>query len=300
MFLSLAAGRDGFEVKLVNCCSKQRLHGKQNEQLGGHVKLMYQTLSSTIRRTERMLVKVPEMTIYFWIVKLLTTGMGEVTSDYLVYHMNQFLAVTLGALGLAVALWIQFSVRRYVAWIYWLVAVMVSIFGTMAADATHIVLGVPYWASTLTFTIVLAIVFMLWYRSEKTLSIHSIYTARREVFYWLTVLVTFALGTATGDMTAMTLHLGYLNSGILFTILMLLPAIGFWLFRLNGIFAFWFAYIMTRPVGASYADWMSVPKSLGGLAYGKAPVAVVLTIIIALLVGFLTITRRDIKNRAIY
>jgi uncharacterized membrane-anchored protein len=241
------------------------------------------------------LTKVPEITIYFWIVKLLTTAMGEAFSDFLVYHMNPFLAVVLGGIGLVASLILQFAVRRYIAWIYWLVVVMVAIFGTMVADAAHIVLGIPYLASTIAFVIILVIVFTVWYSLEKTLSIHSIYTRRRELFYWMAVLATFALGTAAGDMTAMTFNLGYLTSGILFAILFALPALGYWLFGLNAIFSFWFAYIMTRPLGASFADWFGVPKSVGGLGFGRGFVSAVLTVLIIIFVCYLTVTRKDVQ-----
>jgi uncharacterized membrane-anchored protein len=191
---------------------------------------------------------------------------------------------------------LQFSVRRYVTWIYWLVVVMVSIFGTMAADVLHVVLGIPYFASTTFFVVVMTIIFVTWFSIEKTLSIHSIYTRRREVFYWSTVLGTFALGTAAGDMTAITMHLGYFSSGIMFAILLVIPALGYWLFGLNGIFAFWFAYIMTRPVGASFSDWISVSHSRGGLGLGEGPVSLGLTIIIILFVGYLAASRKDVKD----
>ncbi|MCL6454281.1 MAG: hypothetical protein K6T78_11780 [Alicyclobacillus sp.] len=248
-----------------------------------------------IRYVPTALTKVPEVTLWFWIVKLLSTAMGEAISDDLVYHINPYVAVGLGAVGLVVSLVLQFAVRRYIAWVYWLLVSMVAIFGTMVADATHIVLGVPYWVSTLTFLAILAVVFTAWAKVEKTLSIHSIFTPRREMFYWATVLSTFALGTAAGDMTAVTLHLGYLASGILFSVLFLLPGVLHFAFRLNGIFAFWFAYVMTRPVGASFADWLSVPHSAGGLNYGKGPVGLVLLCLIVLLVTFLSITRRDVQ-----
>ncbi|WP_345788494.1 hypothetical protein [Desulfosporosinus acidiphilus] len=229
-----------------------------------------------------------------WIVKLLTTAMGESTSDYLVNNINPYLAVILGAVGFVIALILQFSVRKYVAWVYWLLVVMVAIFGTMVADVIHIVLGVPYYASTIAFAIILTVVFSTWYKVEKTLSIHSIYTRRREVFYWAAVLATFAMGTATGDMTAMTLNLGYLASGILFIVLFVLPAVGYFLFGLNEIFAFWFAYIMTRPLGASFADWFGKPKGITGLGYGDGIVVAVLTILIVIFVGYLSVTRRDV------
>lgn len=247
---------------------------------------------------KKLVSKVPEITIFFWIVKLLTTAMGEATSDYLVYHINPYLAVTLGGVGFVMALVLQFIARKYVAWVYWILVVMVAIFGTMVADVTHIVLGVPYYLSTIAFAIILTIVFMIWSKVEKTLSIHSIYTRRREMFYWATVLATFALGTAAGDMTATTLHLGYLASGILFAILFLLPVAGYYFIRLNSIFAFWFAYVMTRPLGASFADWFGKSPSISGLGYGDGPVAAVLLVLIVMFVGYLSVTRLDVQSHS--
>jgi uncharacterized membrane-anchored protein len=155
----------------------------------------------------RAMRKVPEVTIYFWIIKLLSTAMGESTSDYLVFHINPYIAVAIGSIGLIASLALQLLVRRYVAWIYWLAVVMVAIFGTMAADVIHVVLGIPYLVSTVFFAVVLAVVFVVWYGSEKTLSIHSINTSRRELFYWATVITTFALGTRIPNwyMTALPL-----------------------------------------------------------------------------------------------
>lgn len=253
------------------------------------------SISDNMHQAQRVLTKVPEITIFFWITKVLTTGMGEVFSDYLVNHINPIIAVALGGIGLVGSLVLQFSIRRYVAWIYWLVVVMVSIFGTMAADVVHIVLGIPYIASTTFFTVVLAAIFITWYAYEKTLSIHSIFTIRREAFYWITVLGTFALGTAAGDMTASTMHLGYFSSGLLFAVMLAIPALGYWLFRKNEIIAFWFAYIMTRPVGASFSDWISVSHTRGGLGLGEGPVSLCLTIVIVILVGYLTVTRKDVN-----
>lgn len=258
--------------------------------------LMNQPNSAIRDEGKRILTKVPQITIYFWIVKLLTTAMGESTSDYLVYHINPYAAVILGFIAFVIALSLQFAVRKYIAWIYWLLVVMVAIFGTMVADVTHIVFGVPYYASTIAFAIILTVVFTTWYRVEGTLSIHSIHTRRREVFYWAAVLSTFAMGTATGDMTATTLHLGYLPSGILFIVLFLLPGIGYFLSRRNPIFAFWFAYVMTRPLGASFADWFGKPKSITGLGYGDGIVAGVLTLLIVMFVGYLTISKKDVQR----
>jgi len=240
--------------------------------------------------------KVPEVTIFFWIIKLLTTAMGESTSDYLVFHINPYIAVAVGGIGLIVSLVLQLLVRRYVAWIYWLAVVMVAIFGTMAADVLHVVLGIPYIVSTIFFADVLAAVFVVWYASERTLSIHSINSPRRELFYWATVMATFALGTAAGDLTASTLGLGYFSSGVLFAVLFAVPALAYWLFGLNEIAAFWFAYIMTRPLGASFADWFGKP-SLGGLGLGDTKVALVLTILIIGFVGYLTVTHKDMKGQ---
>jgi uncharacterized membrane-anchored protein len=189
---------------------------------------------------------------------------------------------------------LQARARRYVAGIYWLAVVMVSIFGTMAADILHVGFGIPYLVSTAFYVVVLAGVFLAWQRSEGTLSIHSITTPRREIFYWTTVCATFALGTATGDLTARTLNLGYLLSGVLFAAVMLVPAIGYRRFRLNGVFAFWFAYVVTRPLGASFADWVGVSHARGGLAVGTGLVSVVLAAAIAALVGYLAVTKCDV------
>ena len=241
--------------------------------------------------------KVPEVTTLFWIVKLLTTGMGETTSDYLVYHINPYLAVMLGGVGLVVSLLLQFTVRRYIPWIYWLAVVMVAIFGTMAADVVHIVLGVPYLVSSVCFAAALAVIFVSWYVSERTLSIHSITTRRREIFYWATIMATFALGTAVGDMTASTLSLGYLFSGVLFAVLFALPAVGYRYLGLNEIFAFWFAYIMTRPLGASFADWFGKPQSFSGLGLGTGPISLALAVVIIGFVGYLTVTGKDSPRR---
>jgi uncharacterized membrane-anchored protein len=170
---------------------------------------------------------------------------------------------------------------------------MVSVFGTMAADVVHIALGVPYAVSTVVFAVVLAAVFVVWYRTEGTLSIHSIRTRRRELFYWLTVLTTFALGTAAGDLTASTMHLGYFASGVLFAVVIAVPAVAHWRLGLNAITAFWFAYIVTRPLGASFADWLGVPPSRRGLDLGTGPVTLTLALVIAVLVGYLTVTHSD-------
>nr|BFE60070.1 membrane protein [Dactylosporangium thailandense] len=233
------------------------------------------------------------MTALFWVIKVLTTGMGETASDFLAHTIAPPVAVGLGGLGFAAALILQFRVRRYLAGVYWLAVIMVSVFGTMAADVLHVGLGVPYLLSTIGFAIALAAILVVWYASERTLSIHSITTPRRECFYWATVLATFALGTAAGDLTAMTFGWGYLLSGVIFTVAIAVPALAFRIGRLNAVAAFWAAYVITRPLGASFADWMGVSHERGGLGLGTGPVTAAWAVLIVVLVGYLAVTRTD-------
>ncbi|MGV9704566.1 COG4705 family protein [Streptomyces sp. NPDC003483] len=239
--------------------------------------------------------KVPEVTVYFWIIKVLTTGMGETASDFLAHLLGPVPSVGLGGVALVAALAVQFTVRRYVAWIYWTAIVMVSVFGTMAADVLHVGLGVPYALSTPFFMAALAVVFVLWYRREGTLSIHSIHTRRREAFYWAAVLATFALGTAAGDLTA-TIGLGYLGSAVVYGVAIAVPAIAHRWGGLNAVGAFWAAYVITRPLGASVADWMAVGRDRGGLALGLGPVTLSWTVAILGFVGYLAVSRKDIQH----
>ncbi len=240
-------------------------------------------------------LRVPEITAYFWIVKALSTAMGESTSDYLVHAMPPAVAVCLGFVGFTAALAVQFSKRRYIAWAYWLAVVMVGVFGTMAADVLHVGLGVPYFASTALYAVVLVAVFATWQRTEGTLSMHSIDTPRRELFYWAAIVTTFALGTALGDVTAVSLNLGYALSMLVFACVIAIPALGSWKFRWNPILSFWFAYVVTRPLGASFADWVGKPSSAGGLGFGSGRVSVALTIVIAALVVYLGVTHDDVQ-----
>ncbi|MGI3784338.1 MAG: COG4705 family protein [Janthinobacterium lividum] len=240
-----------------------------------------------------MLNKVPEITLVFWIIKVLTTGMGEAASDWAINMGDGIpglgLAVTLGldvALFVAVLAW-QLAVRRYIPAVYWLAVAAVAVFGTGVADILAYVVGVPLWLFCTVAVIAIGVNFVVWYAREQTLSIHAIDTRRRERFYWTTVFLTFALGTSLGDLSASAWHLGFLGSGILFAVVIALPAVAYRL-GANATLTFWAAYIVTRPLGASFADWFSVPPSEGGLGLGAGWVALVSAIVIAGLVGWLT------------
>jgi uncharacterized membrane-anchored protein len=245
-----------------------------------------------VTSVKRGLSRVPEVTALFWVIKVLTTGMGETTSDFLNHRFSPYLVVSVAFFIFAASLLWQFSQRRYVVGVYWFAVTMVSVFGTMAADVLHVGLGIPYIVSTIFYSIVLTVIFVVWYALEKTLSIHSITTFRREFFYWATVTATFAFGTAAGDLTATTLKLGYFGSGVMFAIIIAIPAIAHRAFRMNAILAFWFAYVTTRPLGASFADWLGVPPKRHGLNLGTGSVSVVLALIIAALVTYLAIGTR--------
>jgi len=239
-------------------------------------------------------LKVPARIVAtFWAIKLLTTAFGESTSDYLVHNVNPYLAVIGGFVVFVAAMALQLRTDRYVPWIYWLAVGMVAVFGTMAADVVHIEFGVPYIASTIMFAILLAAAFWSWSRSEHTLSIHSITTIRRELFYWVAVLATFAMGTALGDLAAYTFNLGFLSAGIVFAVLFALPGLAFYLLRVNAILAFWAAYVMTRPLGASFADWTGKDRNAGGLGIGDGTIAAILAALIIAGVAYLTMSRTD-------
>jgi uncharacterized membrane-anchored protein len=242
-----------------------------------------------------MAAKVPEIIAIFWLVKILTTAGGEVTSDYLKTYGN------FGGGGVEIAMFVigivlQFGTRRYRAFAYWFLAYAIATAGTGIADFMHLDLHIPYLGTTILWAVILVAVFRVWYRSEGTLSIHSITTQRREAFYWATVFATFALGTALGDFTATSLNMGYLPSGIFFTAVILIPAIGWRYFGWNSIAAFWMAYIVTRPLGASFSDWISKPSHLTGLGFGNGPTALLFAIVTALLVAYLAIRQPDIQQ----
>jgi len=244
----------------------------------------------------KLVRKVPEITLIFWVAKVLTTAMGESTSDYIVFKINPYAAVIMGFAAFVIALIIQFKAKKYVPWIYWLTVTMVAIFGTMAADVLHIQLGVPYVVSTVFFACALVVIFALWHRLEHTLSIHSINNFRRETLYWAAVLATFALGTAAGDWTAVSLGLGYFTSGLVFVGIFAIPALGYRLFGLNSVLAFWSAYIVTRPLGASFADWFGKPTAVGGRGLGDGIVALILALLIVTCVAYMQLNRREEKR----
>ena len=248
--------------------------------------------------TRHTLLRVPEITVLFWVIKGLSTAMGESVSDYLVHAINPVVAVSGTFVAFVVTLVIQFSRQRYDAWTYWFTVVMVGVFGTMAADVFHVVLKVPYTASTIFYGLILAAVFVAWRLVEKTLSIHSIDSPLREAFYWAAVAATFAMGTALGDLTAYTLHLGYFVSAAVFAGAIAAPAIGFRSLRWNAVFSFWFAYVMTRPLGASIADGLGKPRSVSGLGVGDGAVSIACGILIFVLVAYLARTKSDVQTPA--
>ena len=240
--------------------------------------------------------KVPEIDPMFWVLKLLTTALGESISDALIKRFAPVPVVLCTAVVfVAVLLW-QLRQPIYRTAPYWSAVVMVGIFGTMVADAVHVALGVPYIVSSVAFALALVVVFVAWSKVEHTLSIHSITSSRRECFYWAAIISTFALGTAVGDLTAITLHLGYLASGLAFLVAFALPGLAFRARRFAAIPAFWTSYVLTRPLGASFADLMGKPVSAGGEGWQSARVAVALALLFAL--GVAVQRRRDLRRAA--
>jgi uncharacterized membrane-anchored protein len=231
--------------------------------------------------------KVPAVRPYFWVVKLLTTAMGEAVSDFVVLDVNKYLGVVLGFAVFVVAIVWQFRTPRYKTWPYWTAVSMVAVFGTMAADVMHVVLGLAYMVSAVFYAVCLIATFVTWYWSEGTLDIHSIVTPRREVFYWLAVIFTFAMGTALGDLFATTFHLGYLASAFVFTALICVPLIA-WRLGASPVLTFWVAYILTRPIGASFADFFGMPKDISGMGFGHGAVSVVTLILVLASIVYLS------------
>ncbi|RZS89852.1 putative membrane-anchored protein [Motilibacter rhizosphaerae] len=251
-------------------------------------------LPASLRR-EPLTAKVPEVTAVFWVIKVLTTGMGEAASDYL-GKTSIILGGIVGLGGFVLALWLQLRSRTYSTFTYWSAVAMVAVFGTMVADVLHVATDLSYWVTSAFYALLVAACFVVWHRSEGTLDIHSITTARRERFYWCTVLATFALGTAVGDLTGMTVGLGFFASGILFAVAILVPLVA-WRLGANAVAMFWTAYVLTRPLGASFADWMGKEHSIGGgLGWGDGTVTLLALGLIVALVAVVAVRGGDAQH----
>lgn len=245
--------------------------------------------------------KVPEVTICFWIIKVLITGANVWAPDYLIRHFGTMIVAGLGGVVLVAVLALQFSVRRYSAWVYWLAVAAVSVAGTMAGNGLHAEFGVPYSICAACYLVVLVAILVTWRASEKTLSLRSIDTPQREAFYWAAVLSAFALGGAVGHLTATAaFSLGSSPPAhlISFATLTAVLTLAWWRFGMNPVLAFWSAYVVTRPLGAGLAIWLAAPNSAGGLGMGPWSVSLGLTIVVISLVAYLAATRNDIQEPA--
>lgn len=244
----------------------------------------------------QMANKVPEVTLYFWVIKVLCTTVGETAADLLNADLGLGLVTTSYVMAglLVIALVVQFRTRSYVPGVYWLSVVLISVVGTLITDNLTDNLGVPLETTTAVFAVALVLTFAAWYLSERTLSIHTIRTSRREAFYWLAILFTFALGTAAGDLTAERLNVGYWLSAVLFAGVIAAVAVGHYWLDLNAVWSFWIAYVLTRPLGASLGDYLSQPRADGGLVLGAVGTSVLFLAVILALVVFLSRTKRDV------
>ena len=253
-------------------------------------------MDSGIKNTGKQLLnKVPQVTLFFWIIKVLCTTVGETFADFLNVNLGFGLtgtSITMGIL-LAIALFFQFRAKKYIPSIYWISVVFISVFGTLVTDNLTDKMGIRLETSTIIFTILLLLTFYLWYTKEKTLSIHSIFTTRREVFYWFTILFTFALGTASGDLMAEGLGLGYLNTGLIVAAIIAITIIAQKL-KLNSVLSFWIIYIMTRPLGASIGDYLSQPAKYGGIGLGATLTSVIFLLGILVIILYFTFTKKDV------
>ncbi len=252
------------------------------------------TSTATSRVTATMLNKVPEVTVYFWIIKILCTTVGESFADYINATLGFGLTNTtlLFSAALVVAGVAQFRARKYIPAIYWLVVVLVSVVGTLLTDNLTDGQGVPLWVSTTCFSVLLALVFGVWYARERTLSIHSIVTTPREAFYWLTVLVTFALGTAAGDWTLDLTGWGP-GKSVLLPLGLIVAILAAWKAGAGPVLSFWLAYILTRPLGANIGDYLGSNKADGGLGLGTLGTSVLFLGTITAVIVYLTVTQKD-------
>jgi len=241
----------------------------------------------------RLINRVPKVTIDFWLIKLLAVTVGETAADYLALNLGLGLSTTSAIMSsfLAVALLLQFARRRYVPWSYWLAVVLISIVGTLITDNLVDNMGVELETSTIVFAAALITTFAIWYALERTLSIHTIFTTRREIFYWLAILFTFSLGTAAGDLVAEEFGLGYLSTGLMFGAVIGFIGVAYYVLNMDGILAFWLAYIFTRPLGASFGDLLSQPSEFGGFGFGTIVTSVIFLTCIAVVVFYMTITQ---------
>ena len=247
-----------------------------------------------------MLNKVPLVTLFFWIIKILATTVGETGADFLNFNLGLGLSLTslLAAALLVVGLIVQFRRDRYVPWVYWLSVVFLSVVGTLITDNLSDNFGVSLYVSTAVFAVALAVTFIAWYRSERTLSIHSITTTRREAYYWAAILFTFALGTAAGDLVSEQMGMGYARSGLIFGGIIAVITLSYYTLKLNGVLAFWAAYVLTRPLGASIGDFLTQAHKDGGLGLPTMDVSGVFLVVIIALVAYLTFSRIDRAERA--
>ena len=248
----------------------------------------------------QMANKVPEVTIWFWIIKIMATTVGETAADLLSIRLDLGLTVTsyMMTAVFILALIIQVKTRRYVPSLYWLTVVLISIVGTLISDNLVDGMGVSLVTTSIAFGLILAVVFALWYRTEKTLSIHSIVTTRRELFYWAAILFTFAMGTSVGDLLAETLDLGYAQAALAFATMIGAIAVLHYIVRLDVILSFWLAYILTRPLGASIGDWLAKPVIAGGLGWGTVTTSLIFLAVIFLVVIYLSVSKPDRISRA--
>lgn len=241
--------------------------------------------------------RVPDVTVDFWLIKLMAVTVGETAADFLNMKLGLGLTTTSWIMSglLAAALVVQFAQRKYVPWIYWASVVLISVVGTLVTDNLVDNLGIPLETTTVAFAVSLLAVFAVWYAIEKTLSIHTIYTTRRETFYWLAILFTFALGTAAGDFLAEGLGLGYLQAGLLYGLVIGAVAFAYYVLRMNAILAFWLAYILTRPMGASFGDLLSQPAQSGGLGFGTVITSLAFLASIGGILVFMTVTHEGLE-----
>jgi uncharacterized membrane-anchored protein len=248
--------------------------------------------------TEPVYNRVPRVTVDFWLIKLMAVTVGETAADFLSMNLGLGLQMTslVTSIFIVAALVLQFMQKKYIPWVYWLAVVLISVVGTLITDNLVDKLGVSLETSTIVFSIALVVTFVAWYAIERTLSIHTIYTTRREAFYWLAILFTFALGTAAGDLVAEGLGLGYLTAGLIYAAVIAVIAIVFLAGQMKAILAFWLAYILTRPMGASFGDLLSQPSSEGGLAFGTIVTSFLFLACIAGTVVYMTVSRDGLET----